>query len=314
MYYKMKATSSCHTYVMRISAIILSLLILVFPCDIKGAEYVPVDQLAKSPVFPPRMRHTLRRPGHYNPRLRGMPQRPRDPNVGKWVSPPSEYLADSRAAARSGEYAGAVLLARADGAPPAAAAQTNAQGVKLFGTVEFGRPLSSLPGWLDVIKRNEASPIFQAERYFNKKTNWKTLRDQASGLTKMDQLRLVNKFWNTWPYREDQPNWGKPDYWEIPAEFLKKSGDCEDYAIVKYFTLKELGFDPRKMRLVILRDTVRNLPHAVLAVYLDGDAYILDNLSSAVLSHKRMGNYSPQYSVNEFGRWAHIKSKGKSRR
>lgn len=181
--------------------------------------------------------------------------------------------------------------------------------VHLFGTVEFKRPLESLPGWLDVLARNSQSPIFQAQKHFNKKNSWADLRGKLEGKSLAEQLRLVNAFWNDWPYREDKDNWGQPDYWEIPAEFLKKSGDCEDYAIIKYFTLKEMGVDPQSMRIVVLRDTIRNLAHAVLVVYSNGDAYVLDNLSNIVLSHRRISNYSPQYSVNEFGRWAHIKGK-----
>ena len=57
---------------------------------------------------------------------------------------------------------------------------------------------------------------------------------------------------------------------------------------------------------VVLKDTLRNLDHAVTAVYLDGDAWILDNLSNAVLSHKRLSHYRPQFSVNEEYRWAHL--------
>lgn len=181
---------------------------------------------------------------------------------------------------------------------------------QLFGTVAMGKPLESLPIWLDVITRNGKEPIFQPERYFNKKTSWEELRSRAAGKNLLEQLRIVNSFWNGWPYREDRVNWGKSDYWAIPAQFLKKSGDCEDYSIVKYFTLKELGVDPHSMRIVVLRDTIRNLVHAVLAVELDDDIYILDNLSNGVLSHKRLTNYLPQYSVNEFGRWAHIMPKG----
>lgn len=188
---------------------------------------------------------------------------------------------------------------------------TESGATKLFGTVEFMRPLNTLPGWLDVLRRNQAEPIYQPERFFNKSTTWNSMRQAASGKSDMEKLRYVNSFWNAWPYREDSSNWGKQDYWEIPAQFLKKSGDCEDYAIIKYFTLKELGFDPQKMRIVVLRDTVRNLAHAVLAVYMPDDVYVLDNLSNVVLSHKRLGNYTPQYSINEHGRWTHIISRKK---
>lgn len=187
--------------------------------------------------------------------------------------------------------------------------KTPSGNFKLFGTVEIQRPLSTLPGWLDVLKRNQADPIFQAARQLNRTSTWQQLQAKAAGQSELEQLRLINSFWNTWPYKEDKANWGKEDYWAIPAQFLKKSGDCEDYAIAKYFTLKELGIDPQKMRIVVLRDTIRRLAHAVLAVYLDDDVYVLDNLSNVVLSHRRLPNYSPQYSVNEYGRWAHMKPK-----
>lgn len=198
-----------------------------------------------------------------------------------------------------------------EGAASAAPATTGAapRGIKLFGTVEFQRPLSTLPGWLDVLERNAASPIFRPEKQFNRSTSWAQLRQRAEGKSPRELLRLVNSFWNGWPYREDQANWGKQDYWATPAQFLKKSGDCEDYAIVKYFTLKELGIAPDSMRIVILRDTIRNLAHAVLVVYLDDEAYVLDNLSNVVQPHTRLRNYSPQYSVNEHGRWTHIKGR-----
>ena len=193
--------------------------------------------------------------------------------------------------------------------PPAASSASAASKIKLFGTVEFKRPLSSLPAWLDLLKRNQADPIFLPEKHFNKKVTWAQFKEKAKGKNAMDLLRYVNSFWNTWPYREDIDNWGQEDYWEIPAEFLKKSGDCEDYSIIKYFTLKELGIPPETMRIVVVRDTIRNMAHAVLVVYMNNDAYVLDSLSNAVLSHTRFSHYSPQYSVNEFGRWAHLKGR-----
>lgn len=191
----------------------------------------------------------------------------------------------------------------------AASAPAQPPTVQLFGTVELRRPLASLPAWLQLLARNLQEPVFQPDRAFNNKTTWAQLRDGAAGKKGLALLRHVNTFWNAWPYREDIHNWGQQDYWEIPAEFLKKSGDCEDYAIIKYFTLRELGIPPQHMRIVVVRDTLRRLAHAVLVVYLDKDAYVLDNLSRAVLSHTRLRHYAPQYSVNESGRWAHLKGR-----
>ena len=152
-------------------------------------------------------------------------------------------------------------------------------------------------------------PIFIPAKVFKKGVTWDNFKSKAPQGNKMELLRYVNSFWNTWPYVEDIVNWKQEDYWEIPAEFLKKSGDCEDYSIIKYFTLKELGVAPESMRIVVVRDTIRNFAHAVLVVYLNGDAFILDNLSNSVLSHTKLRQYSPQYSVNEFGRWAHMKGR-----
>ncbi len=179
--------------------------------------------------------------------------------------------------------------------------------VRLFGTVEFKRPLSSLPGWLELLRRNAKNSIFTSDRALKRGVTWGQFRAGAAGKQGMALLRYVNRVWHPWPYREDRDVWGKEDYWAIPAEFLRRSGDCEDYAIVKYFTLKELGVAPETMRIVVVRDTVRNLGHAVLAVYMDDTAYILDNLSNAVLPHNRLRQYRPQYSVNEQGRWAHLR-------
>lgn len=196
-------------------------------------------------------------------------------------------------------------------ATPAAQASGGAHDskVQLFGTVEFKRPLSTLPGWLDLLKRNGMDPVFIPGKAFKKGVTWDNFKAKAPQGNKLELLRYVNSFWNTWPYVEDIVNWKQEDYWEIPAEFLKKSGDCEDYSIIKYFTLKELGVAPESMRIVVVRDTIRNFAHAVLAVYVNDDAFILDNLSNSVLSHTKLRQYSPQYSVNELGRWAHMKGR-----
>jgi predicted transglutaminase-like cysteine proteinase len=63
------------------------------------------------------------------------------------------------------------------------------------------------------------------------------------------------------------------------------------------------------MRVVVVTDTIRNLVHAVLVVYHEGNAYILDNLSNLVLPHTRLTHYRPHFSVNENYRWAHMMPK-----
>ena len=114
------------------------------------------------------------------------------------------------------------------------------------------------------------------------------IREQA-GRAPLDQLDAVNRFLNNWRYKEDFANYGRRDYWASPLEFFLRSGDCEDYAIAKYVTLRELGFSAEALRLVVVQDVVRDLAHAVLAVYLDDQVYILDNLTRAVAAAGRDG-------------------------
>lgn len=180
---------------------------------------------------------------------------------------------------------------------------------RLFGTVEFQMNLKKQQNWLSAMERNRKKPIFFDEKRFNSSTVWKDLKSRAKGKPLLEQLDIINRFWNLWPYRTDKEVYGKQDYWAAPYEFLAKSGDCEDYCIIKYYTLKELGIPVEKMRIVVVRETIRNIGHAVLAVYDGDDVYILDNLSDAVRPMERIRNYVPQFSVNEKYRWVHVKAR-----
>jgi predicted transglutaminase-like cysteine proteinase len=180
--------------------------------------------------------------------------------------------------------------------------------VKLMGMIEFKRPLSSLPIWIATMQRNMKQPIFKPGYMFNgkEKISWDTFRDRASHKQGKDLLRFVHQYWNTKPYRSDRSVWGVDDYWEAPYEFIKNSGDCEDYAITKYFTLKALGFPISQMRIGVMKDPVRDIAHATLIVYMDGTAYFMDNLSNAIVEHTFLHSYTLHFSVNEENRWAHI--------
>ena len=117
---------------------------------------------------------------------------------------------------------------------------------------------------------------------------WLALLRGLEAETRLRQVRAINEFVNRWRYKADADNYGKRDHWATPLEFLRRSGDCEDYAIAKYESLRRLGLPADPLRLVVVQDTVRDLPHAVLAVYLADEVYILDNLSDAVLPQRRV--------------------------
>jgi predicted transglutaminase-like cysteine proteinase len=185
---------------------------------------------------------------------------------------------------------------------------------QLFRTVEFrADSLAALPRWQDALARIEAErPTYEACAAdatacpSRSAIAWEAMLRSQEGRPLREQITAVNRFVNQWPYRTDAENYGVSDYWAAPLEFLARSGDCEDYAIAKYVSLRRLGVEPERLRIVVLRDVLRDLPHAVLSVHLDGDVLILDNVTDAVLPHGRIAHYSPYYSVNEASRWVHV--------
>jgi predicted transglutaminase-like cysteine proteinase len=89
-------------------------------------------------------------------------------------------------------------------------------------------------------------------------------------------------------------------------EFLDRNGDCEDFAIIKFFSLLELGFTNDQLRIVVVKDTQRNVVHAVVSVSIGGRVYLLDSLFAEPVPHEYVLHYVPVYSVNLDTRWAHF--------
>lgn len=126
------------------------------------------------------------------------------------------------------------------------------------------------------------------------------------------QLAVVNREINRMiSYRDDMQVWRKAEYWATPMETVsKRAGDCEDFAILKYWTLRSLGVAASDMRIVVLRDKAARNFHAVLAVAYNDDWLILDNRFSRVRLQRDLPNYQPLYSLNETAQWAHVRDQG----
>lgn len=107
-------------------------------------------------------------------------------------------------------------------------------------------------------------------------------------------------------YTPDRAANGKIDNWADPAETVRRgAGDCEDYAILKLAALKDLGVPMNSMSIIILRDTRRNLYHAVLAVTTNRGHLILDNMRSRVFRDSAFHDYKPLYSFSGDHSWIH---------
>lgn len=138
---------------------------------------------------------------------------------------------------------------------------------------------------------------------------WRAMIDELRGADPWIQLIEVNRRINRLVrYNSDQHRFGEADHWATPREFLtRRGGDCEDFALLKYVSLRELGFADRRMRLVVVRDTGRRQNHAVLSVSMPEGREILDSLDPAPRRHSTLTQYVPRYSINGSGAWIHVR-------
>jgi predicted transglutaminase-like cysteine proteinase len=129
------------------------------------------------------------------------------------------------------------------------------------------------------------------------------------GADELDKLKSMNVFFNRQvQFESDSENWGMVDYWTSPMELLNRGiGDCEDYAIAKYFSLIAMGVSPAKMRMVYVRAQVGGSvqAHMVLAYYPEpaAEPLILDNLITDMRPASRRPDLAPVFSFNAEGLW-----------
>ena len=116
------------------------------------------------------------------------------------------------------------------------------------------------------------------------------------------KLGKVNFFINKTLPEFDSQSVGIDDYWMTPKEFfIKGFGDCEDYAIAKYFTLLELNIPKEKLYFGVVDIKGERNSHMVL-LYLDNKnstPLVLDNLSFKVIPLTKRKKLIPKFAFNE---------------
>ena len=158
--------------------------------------------------------------------------------------------------------------------------------------------------WNSMLKRAEAGCGRSCPPAWN---DWTSLVGRLDGISRYAQVKSVNWAANAaLAWRSDVSAFGKPDYWASPAEALTRGGDCEDFVAMKYLALRAAGFAERDLRIVVVQDTKRGVPHAVLVALVNGARYVLDNQSDDVASDLEMTRYRPLYSFNGTGKWIHL--------
>jgi predicted transglutaminase-like cysteine proteinase len=172
-------------------------------------------------------------------------------------------------------------------------------------------------GWSLAALDLDRTQALALERYGQRAADtigaWRKLMADAKGQQETELVPLVNTFFNRRVlFEDDIVLWKMADYWASPLEFMGRgAGDCEDFAISKYMTLRMLGVPNEKLRIIYVRAQIggtgsaTSIAHMVLGYYAEpnGEPVILDNLIGSVRPASSRTDLQPVFSFNSEGLW-----------
>ena len=135
---------------------------------------------------------------------------------------------------------------------------------------------------------------------------WRKLLQDKRPRKVSELLQEVNNFFNKLYYVSDSQLNQRADVWMTPYEFLADGGgDCEDFAIAKYFTLVIMGVPESRLRITYVSIPTRNIAHMVLTYYPtpSSEPYILDSMTNSILPASKRPDLVPVYSFNRGKSW-----------
>ncbi|ACZ11822.1 transglutaminase-like cysteine peptidase [Sulfurospirillum deleyianum] len=150
----------------------------------------------------------------------------------------------------------------------------------------------------EVLQKVEAKYGLYAKRRVE---SLNTLLASLQGSSEGEKLEKVNAFFNQMQFVSDQMLWKQKDYWATRMEFLGKgAGDCEDFVIAKYFTLKQLGVPTTKLFFTYVKAVKFQQAHMVLTYYETPKSVplVLDNINFQILHATKRKDLIPVYSFN----------------
>ncbi len=175
--------------------------------------------------------------------------------------------------------------------------------------------IALLAGWIDAKQKNilySENKLSQIEKKHGQNVSqrfidWKEFVNANQDKSELEKLTLTNDFFNNQlQWISDQKLWKKKDYWATPLETLVKSaGDCEDFTIIKYFTLTYLGVPIDRLKLTYVKALEYNQAHMVLTYNKTKRSVplVLDNINKKILPASKRKDLKPVYSFNGEGMW-----------
>ncbi len=146
--------------------------------------------------------------------------------------------------------------------------------------------------------------------------DWQKLLAESRSVAEKDKLKKVNDFFNRrLRFEDDQVIWNLSDYWATPLETIGQGrADCEDFSIIKYYSLKDAGVPLAKLRLIYVKARLDGpagpylQAHMVLAYYPTPKAepLLLDNLIPEIRSASQRPDLQPVFSFNSEAIWGGV--------
>jgi predicted transglutaminase-like cysteine proteinase len=150
---------------------------------------------------------------------------------------------------------------------------------------------------------------------------WQQAQGASTKAKESDKLKRINDFFNrAILFEDDQSIWNQSDYWATPLETMGQGrGDCEDFAIAKYFSLRDAGVPTGKLRLVYVKARINGpggpslQAHMVLAYYPapNAEPLVLDNLVPEMKPASQRGDLQPMFSFNSEAIWTGVAENSK---
>ena len=128
-----------------------------------------------------------------------------------------------------------------------------------------------------------------------------SLLNNISKKSELEKLKIINDYFNKVNYSSDLKAWNKKDYWASREEFLSiDEGDCEDYVIAKYFSLRQLGIPLERLYLTYVKAIKYRQSHMVLTYYKTKASVplVLDNIIQVIKPATARTDLRPLFSFN----------------
>ena len=146
--------------------------------------------------------------------------------------------------------------------------------------------------------------------------DWQKLLAESRTVAEKDKLKKINDFFNRRiRFDDDLAVWNLSDYWATPLETIGQGrADCEDFSIIKYYSLKDAGVPLAKLRLIYVKARLNGpagpylQAHMVLAYYPTPNAepLLLDNLVPEIKPASQRGDLQPVFSFNSEAIWSGV--------